>query len=410
MRKYFFLIAIILVCIPAFAQEYNLEELIEAAWKNSYQAEYARYESKTAKSNLRQNWFRLLPASGLSFSKRFDYDALDYDQSAWSLSHSLKLNDPNYFNIITSQNTSKSKQLALAQQRKSTAFDVLKLYSAVVIAQKEADIYRQNLELQQNITAQTEIMYDNGKASLLDLQQSRITELDYTISLKSAEVALSSARSSLFAYLNISDEGYEFDDIDLASDAIDTYKVSNYLLKMKKLNLKNSKVNLLYNRLNFLQDISLNYIVYHSSYDDLTNWDEYYRNENYLSINISFDICGIAVKRETCLQSRYNLDLMKRDLENYKNILQSNVKKLKAELDNLLSEKDMYQQKLLLAEQNYQLARTQYELGTIGLLDLDKAVISLANARLEENRSLYDYIIKQEELNVLLSQPVLGKW
>lgn len=410
MKKYLILFTILMLCITIVADEYSLEELIQTAWENSYPAELARHDCKTAKSQLRKEWFSLLPNSYLSWNRIYDYETLDYDNSTWSVSHSLALNDPDYFDIITATNINKNKQLALAQQRKSTAFDVLNFYTTVLIIQKEIEIYKQNLELQQNITAQTQIMYDNGKASLLDLQQSRITELDYTISLKTASVALSSARSNLFAFLNINDQGFSFNDIDLVPQDVDVMNPSNYHVKMKKNIVKNSKTWLLQSRLDFLPTLSLSYNLSHNSYDDFANWDEYQRSENYMSLNISFDICRIAAKRESCLQNRYYLDLVKLDLENYKKHLQSNVSILQEELQNIASERELYQQKLTLAEENYRLAQTQYELGTIGLLDLDKVVISLANARLEKNKNFYQYLTKQEELNLILSQPVLGKW
>ncbi|NQV17625.1 MAG: TolC family protein, partial [Armatimonadetes bacterium] len=63
-----------------------------------------------------------------------------------------------------------------------------------------------------------------------------------------------------------------------------------------------------------------------------------------------------------------------------------------------------------LAEENLNMAQEQFKLGMISLIDLDRSQLEYRNTQLSFNNRHYSLIRKQEELNLLLSKKILGKW
>jgi outer membrane protein TolC len=55
-------------------------------------------------------------------------------------------------------------------------------------------------------------------------------------------------------------------------------------------------------------------------------------------------------------------------------------------------------------------AEERYRLGLIELLELDKTRTNYIETDISYNNNLYSIMAKQEEINYLLSEPVLGKW
>ncbi|MCF7918717.1 MAG: TolC family protein [Candidatus Cloacimonetes bacterium] len=413
MPRIIMLFLILLVCSICLAEEYSLIQLIDIAQENSLKSETAAYNYKNAASSLRSSYYSLLPSSYLSYGHYLDYDADAEeweDQSSFSLSREFFLNDPAVFNISRRTLDRKNSSLALRQTKKQIAYDVLSLYLDVIIYQTNYEIYQQNLTLQQKIKDQIQLLYDNGKASLLDLKQSEISLLDYSIAVRDAEISLSRTRKQLFNYLNISDEGYNLTLTDFDSSFIPGEFTQNIALKQQKNTITKSWIDLGSASLDFLPDLSIAYSLAHQSDARFNDFDEYQRITNQIGIYASYNFCSLLAKSENLAVSRRNLKLQKLLYSSACKELENDISITNEELQNLIITRNMFQEKLTLAEQNLELAQVQYELGTIGLIDLDRSIIDLQDARLQHNSRFYEFVRKREELNLLLSNPILGQW
>ena len=56
------------------------------------------------------------------------------------------------------------------------------------------------------------------------------------------------------------------------------------------------------------------------------------------------------------------------------------------------------------------MAQEQYKLGLINILDLDKITLDHSDAQLSYNKQHFSIIKKREEINLLMSNKILGKW
>ncbi len=414
MLKY--LITVILLILSAGycpADEYSLDQLVNIALENTYDSQTAKYDLKNAQGSLRSSYYDLLPSASIDLyrSRYFDLEPDEWSNSAIvSLSKSLSINDPSYFNIIASTCDRKNADLKLLNSTKMVAFNVFTKYLKVLENQTILDIQQKNLELQEKIHQQTTILYENGKKSLLDLRQSEIYLIDYSIAVKDARISLSKFRNDLFNYLNIDDLGLQLALPDFSTDITPGAFSPNLILKQKFNSIKKQKFSLLHHKLDFFPDISLNYTLYQNNDSGIYNPDDYYRSANYLSISASWDVFNLLSKKENYSYLKRSLKLQKLDLDIYRKNLISNIEVINQELQNLKSTSDMYQQKLSLAQQNLEMAQQQYQLGTIGLIDLDRNRLDLQNAQLSYNSRFYDLIRKQQELNLLLSRKILDKW
>ncbi len=93
-----------------------------------------------------------------------------------------------------------------------------------------------------------------------------------------------------------------------------------------------------------------------------------------------------------------------------KESLRNEFSNLQKDVRTLRRSRDLYAEKLELAAENLNMAQEQFKLGMISLIDLDRSQLEYRNTQLSYNNRHYSLIRKQEELNLLLSKKILGKW
>ena len=408
-------ILFILIILPAlvFAQEYTLEQLIETGLEKSYDIQSEIASNKNSASYLRSSLYGALPSVSISAQKDKYLDAIDPEWNAnasLSISKSIFLNEPTYYNIHTSILDKKNADLSLDEKRKQIAYYIFSGYLSVLESQKILGIQEKNLELQHKIFNQVKVQYDAGEKSLLELKQSEISLIDYEIAVNEAENSLFKTRKDLFSYLNMTDEGYDFVEPEFTiSDEKFSFQSNNALLQ-KKNSLTSSKVRLVQTMMDFLPSFTLSYSVSHNDDNDINAYDEYLRTNNKLSITASYDIFNLLEKGEAYSRSKRNLRVQKIDFETSKRDYTIELTNLENDLKTLNRSYTLYSDKLKLAEENLNMAQEQYRLGMISLLDMDRAKIDHQNAQLSYNNHHYNLLRKQEEINLLLSSKILGKW
>ena len=411
MKKILFMLIILPVLV--FAQEYTLEQLIETGLEKSYDIQSEIANNKNSASYLRSSLYGVLPSVSISAQKDKYLDAIDPEWNAnasLSISKSIFLNEPTYYNIHTSILDKKNADLSLDEKRKQIAYYIFSGYLSVLESQKILGIQEKNLELQHKIFNQVKVQYDAGEKSLLELKQSEISLIDYEIAVNEAENSLFKTRKDLFSYLNMTDEGYDFVEPEFTiSDEKFSFQSNNALLQ-KKNSLTSSKVRLVQTLMDFLPSFTLSYSVSHNDDNDINAYDEYLRTNNKLSITASYDIFNLLEKGEAYSRSKRNLRVQKIDFETSKRDYTIELTNLENDLKTLNRSYTLYSDKLKLAEENLNMAQEQYRLGMISLLDMDRAKIDHQNAQLSYNNHHYNLLRKQEEINLLLSSKILGKW
>ncbi len=411
MKRIIFII-ILIIPILILADEYRLDDLIEIGLESSFDIKQEKVNNLNAVSDLRSSWIRVLPSVNVAAGRSKNYDTNpDWVESAsLKLDKGINLNEPSFYDVRTSILTKKNADLSFENKKKVIAYSVFIKYLSVLEAQTNLQIQKDNSVLQQKISDQVKVQFETGDKSALELQQSKISLIDYEIAVNEADNDLKKLRKNLFSYLNIDDEGFEFSfpNIDIT---IDNAKFkTNIAFQQKQVNLAISKTMLFQQMMNFLPSISMSYSLSHNDQNDIYDLGNYYRNTNTLSLNASYNIFNLLDTREQYLQSKRNHKLLELDVkitaENDKLDLQI----LLSDLETMKQTQKLYTDKLELAEQNLQMAQEHYKHGMISLLDLDRSKIEFQNSKISNMRNKFDLLKKQEEINLFLSNKILGKW
>jgi outer membrane protein TolC len=304
----------------------------------------------------------------------------------------------------------KNAKSSLDETRKQIAYYVFASYLGVLELQETLEIQQKNLKLQNKIQQQIKVQYETGNKSLLELKQSEVSLIDYEIAVNEAANLLSKSRKDLFSYLNIDDAAFEFVVPDFSSISTTSEFTSNNLLNQKLNSLKINKLLHFQTTMNLLPTISIDYSFAHSDNGDVNEFSEYSRDSQALSISASWNIFGLMDNFERIIRSKRNLKIKKLDYVKSKKDYGLQLTNLQNDLTTLKRSFELYESKLKLAEENLNMAQEHFRLGMISLLDLDRSKIDFQNTQLARIQNNYRLMKKQEAINLLLSNLILGKW
>ena len=411
MRRIFVLILII-IPILVFAEEYTLDGLINIGLENSFSIKQENVSNLNAQSNLRSSWIGLLPSTGISAGRSKNYDTnLDWIESAsFYLNKTISLNEPSYYNVRTSILNKRNADISLESRKKLIAYTIFLKYLSVLESQENLDIQKENLILQQKINTQVQVQFETGDKSALELQQSKISLIDYEIAVNEAINSLNKLRKSLFSYLSIDDEGFDLSAPNIEITIENAEFKTNYTLQQKENSLKTSKILLFQQKMNFLPSISMSYSLNHNDSNDIYDFGNYDRTSNTLSLSASYNIFNLLETREQYLQFKRNHEILEIDLEITKENNTIDLQILLSDLKTIKQSQKLYADKLGLAEKNLQMAQEHYKHGMISLLDLDRSKIEFQNSTISNMSKEFELLKKQEEINLFLSNKILGKW
>ena len=403
---------LLIIPILIFAEEYTLDGLINIGLKSSYSIKQENVSNLNAQSNLRSSWIGLLPSTSISAGRSKNYDTnLDWIESAsFNLSKTISLNEPSYYNVRTSILNKRNADLSLESRKKIIAYTVFLKYLSVLESQKNLDIQKENLILQQKINIQVQVQFESGDKSALELQQSKISLIDYDIAVNETTNSLRKLRKSLFNYLNIDDDGFDLSTPNIDITVENAKFKTNYAFQQKENSLITSKILLFQQKMNFLPSISMSYSLNHSDPNDIYDFENYDRTSNTLSLNASYNIFNLLETREQYLQFKRNHELLEMDLEITKESNMIDLQILLSDLETIKQSQKLYTDKLELAENNLQMAQEYYKHGMISLLDLDRSKIEFQNSMVSNMSKEFELLRKQEEINLFLSNKILGKW
>jgi outer membrane protein TolC len=406
----------IFISIGVYSQSYNIDELIEVGLAKSLTIYREQITLSNTATDLKKSYTAFLPSLNWSASKRNHDGEWSNISSGLHLSESFSSNEPRYFALKKAHLQKYSGELTYEDVKKQVAFEIFSKYVSILQTQKTLTIQKKNMQLQESVQKQVKVQYDTGEKTLLDLQQSEISLLDYEISLIEAENSLANLRADLFAFLEKDDNGYEFSEIS-ATIPISTFELKeNLQMQTVQYALKSLEIGLFQQKLDFYPVFSLSFSYglnnVYDSYGNLNSFSELnkYEDSYQIGLQVSYSFLSIFDKRMNYGRAKRDLKWQQISYEKTKREHKIQWERLQKDLATLHESQSLYEKKMKLAEANLNMGQEQYRLGLISLLDLDKITLDYSNTQLEYYRRYYNTIRKQEEINVLLSEKILGKW
>jgi len=394
------------------ADNYTLDELIEIGMERSADLKTELENNRIESSYLRSSIFSLIPDVSFEANKSQLNKGDWLKDSAFRIRARYEFDLPKLFGIYQSILAKKNANLSLEYMNKFVAYSVFIQYTQILENQKSLEIQTGNFELQQKIYNQITVQYETGEKSLLDLQQSEITLIDYEIAKLETENSLERLRKDMFQFLNLKDDGYNFVEPERNESELNFNFQYSTALKQKKNLMKTNCSNVWQKRLNYLPTFYVNYNYnFANSIDlDFDDFDNYNKDDKTLSVGASLSITGLLETNEEHLRSWHNYKKSKIDFLDSKTGLENELQNLENDYLTLKKAKELFSKKLELASKNLEMAQQQYRVGMISLLDLDRSQLEFSQAQLSYNNRYFELMRKREEVNLLLSERILGKW
>lgn len=398
------------------AKAYTLEELIEHGINHSLQIQKEELGAQSSKSALRSSLWNFAPDANITAGVSKDFDAPASVPSLSNhvgidISKTISLNDATYFGYRSARVDDQSAQLRLQKNTSEYAYKVFQAYLNALSTTKRLEALQENLEIQNRVWEQSKTLFRLGKITPFEVKQNEIAVMNSEISIMQLENSIENARAELFALVDISDEGYPLNEIEIEiSKAAPEYDLSDNLqLKLLEQDLKKHDINIRQNSLNYLPRLSLGYGFSRrvSGYD--FEYDRY-NTVHSAQLSLSYPLLSLFTNSENLTRQKISKQLTQL---NYDDIL----KQSRSDYDNkvrvleyLLRLESLYYERLQQASEQIEIAQERYRLGLIELLELDKTRTSYIDATIEYENNRYEILKTQENLNYQLSKPILGKW
>ena len=411
-------ITVILMLLPLLlaAQSYTLEELITYGLENSFSVQKSALSYQSAKSTLNTSKWNLLPDASVSGGIKKDFDpAVNTDDvtssAGLSIGKTISLNDAAYFNYLYASLDTKTANMKLEQTRRAYAYEVFSAYLKVLSSQKQRSSLEENLQIQIRVWEQSKIFLQLGKTTPFEVKQNEIAVLNSNISLMQLDNTIANARKELFALVQMQDEDYPLTELELNIQkeipAFNTEK--NADLNILNQELKRLNLQLKQNKLDDFPRLNLAYNFDRSVSGADFDFDRYNTNHG-LSLTLSYPLFNIGENAESRTRTKISRQLSQVAIEEKKDQLQRDYDSALRELQYLKRMNELYSEQLAQSREQITQAEERYRLGLIELLELDKTRTNYIETDISYNTNLYSIIAKQEEINYLLSEPVLGKW
>jgi len=398
------------------AQSYTLEELITYGLENSFSVQKSYLSSQSSQSMLNTSKWNLLPDASVNGGIKKDFDtAVETDDvtssAGFSLSKTISLNDAAYFNYLYASLDTKTANMQLEQTRKTYAYNVFSAYLKVLSSQKQRSSLEENLQIQTRVWEQSKILLQLGKTTPFEVKQNEIAVLNSNISLMKLDNTIANARKELFALVQMQDEDYPLTELELNIQkeipAFNTEK--NADLNILNQELKRLNLQLKQNKLDDFPRLNLAYNFDRSVSGADFDFDRYNTNHG-ISLTLSYPLFNIGENAESRTRTKISRQLSQVAIEEKKDQLQRDYDSALRELQYLKRMNELYSEQLAQSREQITQAEERYRLGLIELLELDKTRTNYIETDISYNTNLYSIIAKQEEINYLLSEPVLGKW
>ncbi|HPB18592.1 MAG TPA: TolC family protein [Candidatus Cloacimonas sp.] len=411
-----FTVLLMLLPILLAAQSYTLDELITYGLENSFSVQKSSLNYESSQSTLNTSKWNLLPDASVTGSVTKDFDPAaqtdDLTNSAgFSLSKTVSLNDGPYFNYLYSSLDTKTAKMKLEQTRKTYAYDVFSAYLKVLSAQKQRSSLEENLQIQTRVWEQSKILLQLGKTTPFEVKQNEIAMLNSNISLMQLDNTIANARKELFALVQKQDEGFPLTELELnVQKEIPAFSIENNAdLNILNQELIRINLQLKQNKLDDFPRLNLGYNLDRSVGGANFDYDRYNTNHN-ISLSLSYPLLNIFENSESRTRTNISRQLSQLAIDEKKDQLQRDYDSALRELQYLKRMNELYREQLAQSREQITQAEERYRLGLIELLELDKTRTSYIETDISYNNNLYSIITKQEEINYLLSAPILGKW
>jgi len=408
---------LLLLCpLLLMAQQYSLDELMDQGLKNSFSVQKSELSTKAAETSLSSAKWNLAPDLNVNAGVDKDLAPLTgaEDLSSYagiSLSKTISLNDPSYFGYKKAVVNSQTAELNLKQSKQSYAYQVISAYLDVLSAERQRSSLNENLNIQNRVWEQSKVLLQLGKTTNFDVKQNEIAVMNSQIALMELENTIANARTKLFGLVQVPDGGYPLSDVALdLQQAVPACNPDNSNdIRLLQFEQQSNALEMKQGKLDNYPRLSMDYSLARKVSGGDFDFDRY-NTTHTLGLSLSYPLLNYFKNGNNVTQLKINDQLTQLSIREKQDQIKRDYDNNVNELNYLLRLQELLQQKLAQSQEQIKQAEERYRLGMIDILELDKTRTEYIDADISYNTNGYKIIAKQEAINYLLSQPLMGKW
>ncbi|WP_291529005.1 TolC family protein [Bacteroides sp. UBA939] len=435
-RKMFLTLAMIMAVAHVQAQEtkntliLTLNKALEIALSDNPTIKVAEEEIALKKVADKEMWQNLLPevniggswdhtitAATISLGEQsFKMGRDNSNTVAGALSVSLPLFAPSVYKAMSITKT--DIELAVEKSRASKldlVNQVTKAYYQLMLAQDSYDVLQKSYKLAEDNFNVVNAMFQQGAVSEFDKISAEVQMRSIKPSVISAGNAVTLSKLQLKVLMGVTADidlkindnlsNYETDLFANQLDKVNEGLTNNTTMKQLDLNMKLLNQNVKSLKTNFMPTLgmSFNYqyqSLYNSGYN-IFNYNWAGSSSLMFSLSVPLYRASNFTKLKTARIQIRQLQESRTDAERKLNMqVTSYQKNMAASSEQVVSNKENVMQ----AQKAVEIAGKRYEVGRGTVLELNSSQVSLTQAELTYNQSIYDYLVSKADLDQVLGR------
>lgn len=404
MKRHILLLAFIIPVLIT-AKIITLDEAVAIALTRSLELEQELNSYQDQVSGNKTTMYEWLPTSSISMGKDLQ-DGKWNDMSAdFSFSWNIYSNDERYYGMRSQILSMQIAEMSFENKQKEIAKSVLEKYITILQSEESLQLEIERMEANKLEFEKQQFRLELGEIDQIELDETEVNYIQSDIDVSLKQANLENARRDFFFYINRDDEGEELSPVKLDIESTKKPFQANLSYRIEQLNLEKTELRRKQSYMDLFPVLALGY-NYSKPLDNGFNDDD----SHTVSLGLSYSFFSLLTKLEDYKMLKKDLDLSRLELDANEQENRNTYTLLTSELERLNRNYELFGRKSELALRILERAQIEYEQGTISMLELTDKQNSYYQARKDEIDSYYSAIKMQEELNLLLSEKVLGKW
>lgn len=394
------------------ARVLTLDEAVNIALSNSHEIKQDVINQKQVKSSYRSTLWDIAPDGSVSYNWSHSGN-ITSKGAGLTVGKTIDSTLPDYFNWKTANHNIDIANINSDKTRKNIAWNVLNSYVNLLLSQKKLEVFSENYQIQLDILQETQLLKEQGRKTIYEYNQVEINALNSQLNLVEAERSLSKEMRDLLLILNIEADTLSLQDI--ALDIKPEYEFNieqekSFSILISELNIAHNALLLKQDKLRFLPSVSASWSYYSNSPNNEPFEFDNYTDGSTWRVSLSYPLCNFFKQGETHFRNKENLLSSKISLDQQVKEFKTDYQNLVADLENLFIKKDINDRILAQAQQNFEIAKSNFNLGIIKSIELEQSKTELTEAELNNLDIDYRVYIQQQAINNLLSKKIANKW
>lgn len=395
------------------AKVLTLDEAVNLALENSHESQQLIIEQNKVESNYNTTLWNIAPDGSIQYNVSNGSRSKTSESLGFSVSKNILSTLPDYFNWRTAKNNIEMNNLSNKQTTKSIAWNVLNSYINLLLNQKRLEVYQQNYVVQLDLLEKTKLLKQQGRKTPYEANQVEINTLNSELNLLDAQKSINQKERDLLLLLNIEADSLFLQDIELEIAPEYSFNIENeksFSILLREMSIEHNKLLLQQDRLRFLPSLNLSWSYGRGSTNNEPFEFSNYTGSSTWGLSLSYPILNQFKQHESHFRTKQNLFSEEINLDKQVKEFKTNYEQLVADLENQMLKKVINDKILEQSQENFEIAKVNYNLGIIKTIELDQSQTELREAELNNLDIGYQIYLKQQAINHLLSKKIAGKW